>query len=360
MAREANGPGRALARFWMGVIIIIGGGAALLQWLGPPPAHSPPVPAAASREAALETARAALPASAVSPPAAPIPPTPAIPRQPAGTIAPPDPLLLTPSPTDPKTLLPRIGPDEATPMRIYAAPFTMSDPRPRIGLVVAGIGESAAESEAAIQLPGAVTLAFSPYAVDPGELLAEARSAGHEILISLPLEPAGYPLNNAGDESLLVAAPQGQNRARLDWALSRIEGYVGATGAMDGMYGERFAASSGLFATLEHRLAARGLLYVDPRPGQPNPAFVTGRTADLLVDEPAVGPDIKANLAKLETIARERGSALGVVGWPGPTTVGLVAEWAGTLAAKGLVLAPVTALVAPPPAHPAEAGAAKP
>jgi len=346
---RAGGPGRALARFWTLVIVVLGGGVALLQWLGPP-APPPPAPVRAS---AQPPAAPASVASAVATPVSLGHP---------GPIAPPDKLLLEPSAANPKELLPRIGPGGAAPMQVYAAWFNTADPRPRIGLVVAGIGESKDESERAIDLPGAVSLAFSPYAVDPEKLLSEARARGHEILISLPLEPAGYPLNNAGDEALLVGAPASQNDERLDWALSRIEGYVGATGAMDGMYGERFAAAPDLLAGLERDLAARGLLYVDPRAGLPNPKWVTGRTADVVVDSPPVGPDISANLDKLETIARERGSALGVVGWPGPATLALLADWAGTLPSKGFVLAPVTAIArppSPPPAPPA-AQAGKP
>ena len=361
--RRVRGPGRALARFWTVVIVVVGGGAALLQWLGPPP----PPPHAPAQQAAAAPARAPAnpPANRpANPPGAPAPVAGAVPTAAPlghpGPIAPPDKLLLEPSAANPKALLPRIGPGGAEPMQVYAAWFNTADPRPRIGLVVAGIGESDEESEEAIDLPGPVTLAFSPYAVDPGKLLSEARAKGHEILISLPLEPEGYPLNNAGDEALLVGAPASQNDERLDWALSRIEGYVGATGAMDGMYGERFAAAPDLLAGLERDLAARGLLYIDPRAGQPNPKWVTGRTADVVVDQPPVGPDINANLEKLETIARERGAALGVVGWPGPATLAQLADWAGTLAAKGFVLAPVTALVRPPPPAPSAAQAAKP
>ncbi|HUC19744.1 MAG TPA: divergent polysaccharide deacetylase family protein [Acetobacteraceae bacterium] len=335
-AAPGGGGWRALGRFWVVVIILLGGGAALLQWLGPPARPTPPPHVAAGAAPARQARIAAT-----------------LPPRTAGPIAPPDPLLLEPAPGAPRAMLPRIGPDGATPMQVYARAFDAGDPRPRIGLVVAGIGESVEESEAAIALPGPVTLAFSPYTVDPSKLLAEARGKGHEILISLPLEPEGYPLNNPGDEALLVNAPPEQNLARLDWTLSRIEGYVGATGAMDGMYGERFAAVPSLLDGLERQLAGRGLLYIDPRAGQPDPAWVTGRTADLVVDVPPVGPAISANLGKLETIAQKRGSALGVVGWPGPTTIGIVASWAGTLGAKGLVLVPVTALVRPP-THQAE------
>ena len=44
-----------------------------------------------------------------------------------------------------------------------------ADRRPRIAIVISGLGQSAAETDAAIKLPGAVTLAFSPYSPDlPG------------------------------------------------------------------------------------------------------------------------------------------------------------------------------------------------
>ena len=51
------------------------------------------------------------------------------------------------------------------PMQVYAAGFDSSSRRPRVGVLLAGIGLNQADSEAAIRLlPGGVTLAVSPYA----------------------------------------------------------------------------------------------------------------------------------------------------------------------------------------------------
>ena len=65
--------------------------------------------------------------------------------------------------------------------------------------------------------------------------------AGWRLLVALPLEPTGYPLNDPGNRALLTSLPRGENADRLDWALSRFAGYVGAIGALGRMRGERFA-----------------------------------------------------------------------------------------------------------------------
>lgn len=346
--RRRAASARSLVALWIAILVVLGVGVLVLAWLGPPP-H--PHPTSSALPVAPRAARA--PSAPAAPPvlaARPIPP------QIVRPIAAPEAALLEPTPGHSHELLPRIGASGLTSITAYAGSFDTTDPRPRVGLIVAGIGLDAVESKTVInELPAAVTLAFSPYAPDPAGLAALARAKGHEYLISLPLEPSGYPLSSAGDASLLVDAPPGQNLAHLEWALSRITGYVGATGAMAGMYGDHFSAVAPLLLTLERRLAGRGLLYIDARAGKPDPEAAIGRSVDVIVDQPAIDAVIKANLAKLEAIARERGSALGIVGWAGPRTLQELTGWAAGLPASGLVLAPVTALVR----HPAPAEAAR-
>ncbi|MBV9654356.1 MAG: divergent polysaccharide deacetylase family protein, partial [Acetobacteraceae bacterium] len=97
------------------------------------------------------------------------------------------------------------------------------------------------------------------------------------------------------------------------------------------------------------QIAARGLIYIDPRPGAAPPAGVWGRSVDVVIDEPANRPEIDAKLAELEQIARDRGSALGLAGAVRPVTVDRINAWASGLGARGLALAPVSALAEPPP-----------
>lgn len=332
---------RRLGAFWVVVLVLLGGGAGVLQWLGPPAAPPPPAAVAAAAPA-LPPPVPVAPTAGLAESTAPVPP---------GTVPLPDPALLEASTMFPGGMLPRIGPGGRAPMHAYAARFDAADKRPRVALLLGGIGMSETDSEEAIRTtPAAVSLAVSPYAFRPERLLADARAAGHELLLALPLEPERYPLDDPGNRALLTGNPAALNRQRLEWVLTRFAGYVGATGALNGMRGERFAAASELMNPLLAELAARGLLDIDPRPGAPHPPHVTGRSVDVVVDEPAVRTEIETNLARLEQVARDRGAALGLVDQPRPVTLDRIAAWAATLGSRGLVLAPVSAIVQPPPA----------
>jgi len=315
---------RGLGLFWAAILLVTGLGAAVLQIAGPPHAIVPPPE----------------PAPAATAPEAPSPP----PR--SDQIASPQPGLLEPSKAFPPAMLPKLGPDGKTARVVYARAFDAADTRPRIALVMTGLGMSDADSRAAIQaLPGPVTLAFSPYAGGADALVELCRKSGHEMLISIPMEPQGFPLNDAGSHSLLTAAPPAQNAANLEWVLSRIQGYAGAVGALDGMRGERFAEQTSSLKAMLDEFGRRGLLYVDPRPGRVGkPADMPVRGVDLVVDDPPARAEIEAKLAALERMAREKGAAVGLAGPLRPVTVERVAAWARGLGDRGIALAPVSAL----------------
>jgi hypothetical protein len=235
-------------------------------------------------------------------------------------------------------------------MQVYAAGFDHTSQRPRVGLIIAGIGLNQADSDAAIRtLPGGVTLAFSPYAQDPTKLLAAARAAEHEYLLSIPMEPQGYPLNDPGPQALMTTLSREQNQPRLDWALSRIPGYVGTTGALGNLRGQRFASMQDEMQPVLSELAHRGLLYIDARTEAAPLPLVWDRSIDLVVDEPDAAADIDAKLAQLSKLAHEKGSALGLATAPRPVTIQRIAAWTDGLTADGLALAPVSALVRAPP-----------
>lgn len=314
----------------------------------PTPAPTPtPAPATGPTAPATPPApptTAATPAPAAPAPAAPVPSPPAtevLALPPA-----PDPGLIEHTPLGP---LPRIGADGREPWRVYARPSDPADPRPRVAIVISALGLSSAATETAIQgLPGAVTLAFQPYAEDIQRWVRLARAAGHEVMIDLPMEPLDFPVSEPGPQALFVELPPETNRTRLAWALSRTTSYVGVLNHM----GSRFTTSRDAMLPVLGTLKQRGLMFVDARTSARSvgvqvagelgvPRAINDRFLDA-GEKSRVSID--ARLAEVERIAREVGASL-AIGHGYPVTIERVRVWAQTLTAKGIALVPATALI---------------
>jgi polysaccharide deacetylase 2 family uncharacterized protein YibQ len=240
----------------------------------------------------------------------------------------------------------------------FARPFDPEDKRPRIALVIVDLGKSQAATNAAIQnLGGGITLAFTPYADGLAQWMALARAAGHEVLLSLPMEPTDFPNTDPGPQTLLTTLTSRQNMERLNWTLERAQGYVGVVNAQ----GSRFTASTDAMRPVIDRLFARGLLFVDARATQASVATrgaddvgVPRAYADRLVDQEASRPAIDRALADLERLARQNGAAMGIA-QTYPVTFERLINWLPQLDARGIALAPVSAIVNRQPAPPAAA-----
>ncbi len=257
----------------------------------------------------------------------------------------PDPALVVETEKGP---LPVIGPDGRRPWQAYARPFRAPAKAPRIALIIGDMGLSAPATNAAIQqLPGAVTLAFAPYANDLQDWIGKSRAAGHEVMLQLPMEPYDFPANDPGPHALLTTLSPGANLERLEWLLGRFTGYVGVTNYM----GSKFTASAKDVRPVMEALRARGLMFVDARSSTRSVAGSIARDIGIplsfnnhVIDREASRNAIDAQLAELERIALEGGTAVGI-GYPYPVTIERVARWAASLPQRGIHLAPASATV---------------
>jgi polysaccharide deacetylase 2 family uncharacterized protein YibQ len=390
-AAEESPPRRAAAARLLVSLLFLGlagaGGAWWLGWLKLPAAPAPPVPRAelalpppeapASPAAPAEAPAAAATdtpsvegivpqatAPIASPPMAPPSPVPTAEAPPA-PVPPPAaaPVRLSPAP-DPALVeagrdgpLPIIGRDGREPWRVYARPFDAADTRPRVAVIIAGLGLSALPTESAIdQLPGEISLAFDSYARELPSWVGRARGAGHEVLLSLPMEPADYPRQDPGPYALLTTLNATQNEERLGWVMSRATGYIGLI-STDAPH---FTTVQESLSPVLEVLKKRGLLLVEGGAeksvaGALSVALNLPRVAsDRILDDEASRESIDQRLGELETTARQKGAALGI-GDAYPATIERVAAWAKTLEEKGLALAPVSALAALPGERPGAA-----
>lgn len=244
--------------------------------------------------------------------------------------------------------VPPPAPEQLAYWERYRQPFNLDDPRPRIAVVLTGLGLSDSATEAAInKLPSAVTLSFSPYARDLERWIALARARGHEVMLDLPMEPATFPNEDPGPQGLLTGLDAEENLNRLDWVLSRGSAYVGLASVL----GSRFTTARSALEPVLKEVKDRGLIFLDRRTTDESlvsviaeeiglPTAINSRSID---ERQASRIAIDARLAQIERIALSEGYAVAMA-QPYPVTLERLADWATELTARGFVIAPITAL----------------
>jgi uncharacterized protein len=245
-----------------------------------------------------------------------------------------------------------VAADGLRPITAYAAATDADRAKaaktPTVAIVIGGLGVGAAKTaDAIMKLPGAVTLAFTPYGSDPGKLVERARAQHHEVLLQIPMEPFDYPDNDPGPQTLLTSQGADQNLDRLFWHLSRFQGYVGLANFMGG----RFVATDAVMQPLIREAAKRGLGYLDDGSAPRSVAAALAEDqsvpfakADLTIDTVPTSVEIDRALAKLESLARDHGTAVGMASAL-PISIERIGIWAKTLESHGIMLVPLTTVM---------------
>ncbi len=250
--------------------------------------------------------------------------------------------------------LPVVADDGRQPASVYARPFSNPDGRPVVSLIVGGLGINRTHTRSAIdELPPEVTLSFVPYARGLQRWVNEAREAGHEVLIEMPMQPYDYGRIRPHPHTLSVSATADENVRRMEWVLSRATGAFGVVNYQ----GDKFARDSSAAQPVMDALADRGVAMIEDgslsRSILRDAAAKSGVTfaaANHTIDADTDASAINGRLLELELAAKEDGRAMGT-GFAYPVTIDTVRHWAERLETKGIVLAPASALarVSKPP-----------
>src|SRR6478736_3101142 len=249
--------------------------------------------------------------------------------------------------------LPKVATDGRRPIDVYARPSKYAEKaapgeKPRIAVLINGMGLSDGVTAEAIKgLPAPISVAYGAYGRNLQDWVERARGAGHEVLLQVPLEPLDYPTNDPGPHTLLTSLPPEENMKRLQWLMSRFTGYVGVTNQM----GAKFETTQASLTPMLEEIKARGLLFVDDGTVKDSAGSQVAGTigldyaaADVQIDAVPSPDDINKALARLEAVAKEKGSAIGVASAK-PGTIKQISQWAGQLQGKGIVLIPVSAAI---------------
>lgn len=248
--------------------------------------------------------------------------------------------------------------DGLTPFEAYRRPAAIAE-GPKIAVAVLDVGLSAESSAAAIRdLPPEISLVFSPYGDALDSLQEKARSSGHELWLSLPLESSAVPSPDPGAQAIYLNASMERNGERLLWTLGRAIGYAGVAAITPSpvmasksqapqLLGDVFSRGLGL-ADLSEKPAKMAM----NEAGKAGAPYVGG---GYTVDSAPDRESIREKLGKAADRALKNKSAVVVV-HPYPASLVEVRKWAGALKDKGIALVPLSALAV---SAQTDAGAAK-
>ncbi|MEQ8664426.1 MAG: divergent polysaccharide deacetylase family protein [Rhodospirillales bacterium] len=228
----------------------------------------------------------------------------------------------------------------------HAIPFEPVPGRAMIAIVIDDMGVSPHYTADAIELPAPMTMSFLTYARNINSQADAARARGHEIMLHVPMEPSSATVD-PGPNVLLAGMPEAELRANLTWGMRQLNDYVGINNHM----GSRFTQDREGMRTVLETIRVSGHLFLDSRTSgrsvAPDIADELGlpfASRNVFLDHEDDPVTIRHQLQEVERLARKNGVVI-AIGHPRPATVGALREWAPGLAAKGLQLAPVTAIV---------------
>lgn len=246
-----------------------------------------------------------------------------------------------------ETVAPAAAPVPIASSSSGAAAAAIVPKKPRIALVVVGLGLSRSSTDSALELPAGIALSFSPYAFELAQWMEKAGSA-RERYLDLPLEPSDYPYSDPGPFALLTGLDDAKNKERFEQVLARANGFTGLVSGPD----EKFTENASSFALLLGELKAKKLFYVYSARSE-NYKFRQAADAagtpllgsDRVIDAGLSAETIDAELKALEEKAKESGYAIGM-GRPYPVTIQRLSAWVKTLEGKGIELVPLSSLKA--------------
>lgn len=294
----------------------------------PPPAKPEPVAVEPAPIGTAAGAAAAVPELPISTP----PQTRAPPSQPVSQVA----AAPQPSPTD-----------GAIPLwRRNAVSYQDPGDRPMLAIVLDDVGVAPQHAEEAMALPPPLVMSIMTYAPKADLFARDALARGHEVMVHMPMEPVSGSID-PGPQALMVGLGSDEIRRRVDWGLTRFTGYVGFNNHM----GSRFTQDDAGMRVVLEEARSRGILFLDSKTiaGSVGDRLagemgVTHIARDVFLDDVLTEAAIAKQLAAAEAIARSKGYAV-AIGHPHPATIAVLKRTLPELAARGIAVVPLTAIV---------------
>jgi uncharacterized protein len=220
---------------------------------------------------------------------------------------------------------------------------------PIVSIVIDDLGHNPREDRRTIALPAAITVAILPHTDRSVALAEEARRAGKEVLLHLPMDPKDDAGASAGPGRLESHMSAPEIAAMFAYDLQTVPHAVGVNNHM----GSRVTQNAASMNALMRAIRARGNLFFLDSLTSPN--SVAARAAeengvpalrrDVFLDNERSEAAVLAALQRLEKLTVSQGRAI-AIGHPYPETLAALERWIPQAQARGIRIVPLAAMLA--------------
>jgi polysaccharide deacetylase 2 family uncharacterized protein YibQ len=214
-------------------------------------------------------------------------------------------------------------------------------------IIIDDLGENLEAARQLLALPYSLTFSVLPHLRDSVETAREARRAGHEVMLHLPMEPEAGSHATPGKGEIRVGMTSFEIEHILQSDLASVPHAVGVNNHM----GSRATADPRLMAAVMRSLAGHHLYFVDSRTTPASVALEAARQQGLpafyrsvFLDDTASLPYTLGQLRQFRRVLEDQGAAL-AIGHPYPTTIVALAKFLPQLERDDVELAPASRLL---------------
>lgn len=218
---------------------------------------------------------------------------------------------------------------------------------PRVAIVIDDLGNELAAAERIARWQAPVAGAVLPDLRWSAASAQALTGGGKEVLLHLPMEPAGYPRVRPGPGLVLRSQSDAEIAKMIEEDLATVPGAIGVNNHM----GSAATADPRVMRAVVGVLSRRGLFFLDSRTTDATVAEKTAEDASVpavsrrvFLDDVATEDAVRAQLAELVRRAREEGHAV-AIGHPYPVTLSVLEKELPLLGSRGVRLVRVSELV---------------
>ena len=220
-------------------------------------------------------------------------------------------------------------------------------PAPKVAIVIDDLGYDGKLAKRFLTIEGPLSFSVLPHGTFSKSIARRIHDAGQELLLHLPMEPAGYPEVNPGVGALLVGMTDVELVQTLRKNLDALPYVKGVNNHM----GSKFCENDRKLRPVMLELNTRGLFFLDSRTTSKTKAYkvaqelhVPSAERNIFLDNIQNPRAIRAQLNRLTELARLKGGAIGIA-HPHEVTLEVLRREIPKLPGKGVELVPVSQLV---------------